>query len=558
MKKLINFYINESDAPKGRIWFMASISGVANAVLLAIINFAASQIANRALEEKFFIMYLVGLLLFVYAQRYALTQTTMAVESLIRKIRLRLVNKIRNADLRFMEAQDPASFYRPITEDSNAISFAALVLVIGSQSVIMLIAVIIYLSFLSTVSLFVCFGFTVIALSIYAEHHKKVRMKLESAYKKETEVFSAISSVLNGFKELKVNRRKSDKLFQYISNSSDEYRKMKVDANLHLIFDSMFSQVSFYTLLVVLVFIVPMFDEAQSGNVFKICATIFFIMGPINSLVNAFPMLAKVNVTVQEIYALEARLDEMAKHTKEVDQQGKLQPLPLASEIGFKDVKFSYRDDSGRVLFGVGPINLTLHKGETIFIIGGNGSGKSTLLKLLCGLYHQDEGSITVDGRRIDELNIQRYREMFSIIFTDFYLFDRLYGLEHVDEQRLNELLRMMELDEKTRYINGRFTNRNLSTGQRKRLAFIVAVLENRPVCIFDELAADQDPQFRKNFYQTILPQLRQEGRVIVAATHDDKYFHCADRVLKMDLGQLAPYDVSEGDVVRENLKRDT
>ncbi len=542
MKKLIDFYINESDAPKGKIWLMASISGTANAILLAIINVAASQISNRALEDRFFVMYLVGLLLFIYAQRYALTETMVAVEDLIRKIRLRLVNKIRNAELRFVESHDPATFYRPITEDSNAISFAALVLVIGSQSVIMLIAVIIYLSFLSIISLFVCVGFTMVALTIYASHQQKVRMKLESAYKNETEVFSAISSVLNGFKELKVNRRKSDKLFQYISNASDEYRKLKVDANMRLIFDSMFSQISFYSLLVVLVFIVPIFDEGQAGNVFKICATIFFIMGPINGLVNAFPMLAKVNVTIQQIYALEAQLDEMEKRHHETMQRGVVQPLPFVGEIAFQDVSFSYLDDGGRPLFSVGPLNLALRKGEIVFIIGGNGSGKSTFLKLLCGLYAQDGGDITVDNQRIDELNRQRYRELFSIIFTDFYLFDRLYGLENVDEKRLHELLRLMELDKKTKYVNGRFTTRDLSTGQRKRLAFIVSVLENRPVCVFDELAADQDPQFRQNFYQNILPQLRQEGRVIIAATHDDKYFYCANRVLKMDAGQLLPY----------------
>ncbi|CAK0767352.1 Cyclic peptide export ABC transporter [Gammaproteobacteria bacterium] len=548
MKKLINFYLNESNAPKGKIWFMASISGISNAILLAIINFAATQISNKALEERFFVMYLVGLLLFIYAQRYALTQATVAVEELIKKIRLRLVNKIRNVELRFIESHDPAIFYRPITEDSNAISFAALVLVIGSQSVVMLIAVIIYLSYLSIISLFVCIISTTVALTIYAEHHKKVRLKLESAYRKETEVFSAISSVLNGFKELKVNRRKSDALFQYIGNASEEYRKLKVDANMRLIFDSMFSQISFYSLLVVLVFIVPMFDESQASNVFKISATIFFIMGPINGLVNAFPMLAKVNVTIQEIYTLEARLDEMEKNHREVNPPGKVEPIPLDAKIDFRDVTFSYLDDNRRVLFSVGPFSLTLRKGEIVFIIGGNGSGKSTLLKLLCGLYYPDGGDIAIDDQRIDEFNYQRYREIFSIIFSDFYLFDRLYGLENVDEKRVNELLRLMELEKKTKYIDGRFTSRDLSTGQRKRLAFIVAVLENRPVCVFDELAADQDPQFRKNFYQKILPQLRQEGRIIVAATHDDKYFYCADRVLKMDVGKLAPYDVHASD----------
>ena len=205
MKNIINFYNNESNAPKGLILLMATISGIANAMLLTVINVAASQIYNKALEDRFFIIYLVGLLLFIYAQRYALTQSTIAVEELIKNVRLRLVNKIRNIELRFIESHNIATFYRPLTEDSNAISFAALILVIGSQSVVMLIVVTLYLGYLSITSFVVTIIFSTIALTIYFEHYKKVRIKLAAAYKKETEVFNSISSVLNGFKELKIN-----------------------------------------------------------------------------------------------------------------------------------------------------------------------------------------------------------------------------------------------------------------------------------------------------------------------------------------------------------------
>ncbi len=543
MNKLLHFYNQESDAPKGKIWLMASISGVANAMLLAIINVAAAQISNQQLEQKFFVLYLIGFMLFIYAQRFALRETTIAVEDVIRNVRLRIVNKIRHAELRFIESQESSSFYRPITEESNAIAFAATVLVSGSQSIILLISVSLYLGYLSTLSFIISVFFILISLYIYKEHHKKVRVKLQNAYKKETEVFSAITTTMNGFKELKINRKKSDALFKHITRLSNEYKSLKVDANLQLIVDMMFSQVSFYSLLIVLVFVVPIFDQSQAAVVYKVSATILFIMGPINGLVNSFPMLAKVNVTIQELYALEERLDTMAKVHDEVHSVRPLAPITSFREISFHEVKFLYRDQAGGKLFEVGPFNLTLKQGEMLFIVGGNGSGKSTFLKLLCGLYYPDEGIIQVDGEVIDRTNYSRYRELFSIVFTDFYLFDRLYGLEQVDEDRLNELLRLMELDKKTAYRNGCFTNRDLSTGQKKRLAFIAAVLENRPICIFDELAADQDPQFRRNFYETILPQLQQEGRVVIAVTHDDKYFHCADRVMKMDFGQFVPYN---------------
>jgi putative ATP-binding cassette transporter len=208
---------------------------------------------------------------------------------------------------------------------------------------------------------------------------------------------------------------------------------------------------------------------------------------------------------------------------------------------------FHYRDKSGKTLFSLSSINLTLKQGEMLFIVGGNGSGKSTLLKLLTGLYYPATGFLYVDDDEIDSSNYQSYRELFAIIFTDFHLFDRLDGLGEVDESRLKSLLRLMELNKKTKYIDGKFTNLELSTGQKKRLAFIAAVLEDKPIYIFDELAADQDPQFRKQFYEVILPDLKKQGKTIIAVTHDDKYFHVADRVLKMEYGQLVNYD--------ENLK---
>ena len=163
-----------------------------------------------------------------------------------------------------------------------------------------------------------------------------------------------------------------------------------------------------------------------------------------------------------------------------------------------------------------------------VFIKGGNGSGKSTFLKLLTGLYPAESGSLTIDGVDVRPTQLQRLRELYSIVFTDFHLFDRLYGLNAIEEERLSQLIHEMELTEKTAFYEGRFSNIDLSTGQRK------------PILIFDEWAADQDPAFRKHFYHDILPALQGEGKTIIAATHDDHYFHAADRVLTMDYGQFA------------------
>ncbi|MCI5132765.1 MAG: ATP-binding cassette domain-containing protein [Candidatus Electrothrix sp. EH2] len=326
-----------------------------------------------------------------------------------------------------------------------------------------------------------------------------------------------------------------------IFNKFPETSRLKISSGLKLVTSMMYGQVSFYILLSILVFILPRFSQTYVDDVYKITATILFIMGPLSQFAGMIPIVARANIAVGTLYKLEERLDKAVGGNAETGH------VPLIKDfqrIKAEELSFFYRDKFGRPLFAINGINLTLLQGELLFIVGGNGSGKSTFLKLFTGLYQPEEGHLYVDEKRIDSKNsYQSYRELFAIIFTDFHLFDRLYGLGEVDEEQVNALLRLVELDKKVQYIDGRFTNLDLSTGQKKRLAFVAAVLEDKAIYIFDELAADQDPQFRKRFYEKILPDLQQQGKTIIAVTHDDHYFHVADRILKMEYGQLVKYN---------------
>jgi ABC-type siderophore export system fused ATPase/permease subunit len=176
-----------------------------------------------------------------------------------------------------------------------------------------------------------------------------------------------------------------------------------------------------------------------------------------------------------------------------------------------------------------------------VFLVGGNGSGKSTALKLISGLYRPDSGGIRVDGVEVTDLTLQAYREMFTCIFTDFHLFERLYGLEHVDADQVAMLLRHMGLEEKVTFADGRFSTQDLSTGQRKRLAMVVALLEQRDIYLFDEWAADQDSWYRDVFYKVLLPALKRTGKTVIAVTHDDRYWGTADRCITLDAGEIVP-----------------
>jgi putative ATP-binding cassette transporter len=287
----------------------------------------------------------------------------------------------------------------------------------------------------------------------------------------------------------------------------------------------------------VTVFIVPSFTPTHSDVIHSITSSIIFIMGPLVMLATGIPVFAKTDDSINRLYNLEETLDKANLAYSE--ETNNYPAFTQFKTLAMQDTVFHYRDHTGQILFTSGPHTFTLQQGELLFIVGGNGSGKSTFLKLLTGLYQPEEGYLYIDGDVVEAIQYLAYRELFSIVFTDFHLFDRVYGLPDLKDEDVNNWLKEMKLEKKTRFHNHQFTNMNLSTGQKKRLAFIVAVLRNHPICIFDELAADQDPQFRQYFYEKILQDLKAQGRTVIVVSHDDQYFHCADRVLKLDDGKI-------------------
>ncbi|HIG17002.1 MAG TPA: ATP-binding cassette domain-containing protein, partial [Candidatus Handelsmanbacteria bacterium] len=209
------------------------------------------------------------------------------------------------------------------------------------------------------------------------------------------------------------------------------------------------------------------------------------------------------------------------------------------SKITVTGIEFAYQNKSAGEQFKIGPLSFDINAGEVLFIVGGNGSGKSTLLKVISTLYQPQQGTIKIDDLTVDDDAIDAYRELFSIIFSDFHLFGKLYGLRHVQPERVNELLGRMQLDGKTTFADECFTSLELSTGQRKRMALAVALMEDKQIYLFDEWAAEQDPEFRSYFYEHLLSELKRNGKTVIAVSHDDRYFHHADRVLKMELGSF-------------------
>jgi len=534
----IRFFCSETNISWRPILIMAILSGVANGLLLGVINTSSASAMNDSVSTRHFLLYMVCMGVFFLSKKYALTRAAVIVEEVLQAVRVRIAGKIRSSELLFIEKLGKPEIYTRLSQDMNLISQSGIVIINACQEAIMLVFCLVYIAYLSTIAFGITIGAISLGVIIYFNHRKGVLKDLHAATGKEAALLDSLNHVLDGFKEIKVNRKKSDSLYATFKGIAAETEELKARTSVRFVTDIMFSQVFFYILIASVIFLLPRFSFVMGDQIMKLTASILFIVGPLDMLVSSVPIITRSNVSVDNLYKLEDMVDNSFKDMGEPDCF-LIEQFRDFKEIKLTNCVFSYLDGENRPLFTVGPINMDIRRGEVLFLVGGNGSGKSTIVKLLTGLYYPVTGTIEVDGMVLNQQMYTSFRELFSIIFGDFHLFDRLYGLEDVDEKKVFELLKLMELEHKTRLTEGHFSTTDLSTGQRKRLALIVSLLEEKDIFVFDEWAADQDPIFRKYFYDEILRDLKKQGKTVIAVSHDDRYFHLADRVVTMEYGRI-------------------
>ena len=305
-------------------------------------------------------------------------------------------------------------------------------------------------------------------------------------------------------------------------------------------------RLTFFIAIGLLLFLWPRIAQADSATLTGYALTVLYLMSPLEQIIGWLPFLGWAMNSVGQIERLGLALDEEAEENTALTPGYPVLRVADWHEIELVGATHAYRREGQPNGFVLGPIDVTINRGQIVFIIGGNGSGKTTLAKLITGLYLPENGHLRLDGRPITPagapgtLGCEGYRQLFSVVFDDAVLFESLWGLEAADlDQRAQEYLRQLELGHVVTVTNGVFSTTKLSRGQRKRLALVTAYLEDRPIYLFDEWAADQDPMFRKIFYQRLLPELKSRGKTVVAVTHDDRYFAVADQVIKLEEGKV-------------------
>lgn len=546
MKYYFDFIKAEASYLNKTMVFMTVVAGVANALAVATAIRTAAQLRPGSLHFQEFFLFCSLMALFWYCKRYSMNESTKMVEGVVRLIRLRILGKLKTTDLLGLEAIDKGIFYSALATDAATISSSTTMAVNAVSSGIMLVFIILYIGAMSSKALFISVGIVGLMVFLYLQNEKEIGFALRQSTVCENTFMDNLGGLLNGFKELKMNRRKyqdfsREDLDAVIDTSAD----LRVDAGLRFNVTILLAQTFLLLAIGGILFLLPQLDQNELPIIPKLIGLIIFTAGPISDFAIAIPAISRAEAAINNIRTLEGLIDLGQSQNERICNEQSVEELSW-NRISLQDVFFQFPLKEGGRPFSIGPMQLEFHRGEITFVVGGNGSGKSTFLKAFTSLYPLSGGHILLDDIEITPYNKASYRNLFSTIFTDYYLFKRLIGIEQPDDELVRTLLARMELSDKTSIENGMITNRDLSTGQKKRLTLILSVLENKPVMVFDEWAADQDPVFRKFFYDVLLPELKANGKTIIAVTHDDNYFYAADRIYKMEYGRCVPYGHAE------------
>lgn len=510
------------------------VGGVSGAALIMVINRALIGSEDWAtLAWTFFGLCLVH----VVAKTWATITLMRLAQSIIFRLRVTLSRKLLQTPMKTLQALGKHGLLAILTKDIETLVAMSHIAPSAIANSIVVVACLAYVAWLS----WGVFVFLTVAMALgMLGYHLAERAPLQQLVKVRSQVdtlYQHFRGLVEGTKELKLNAKRGSMFVEdVIAPSAMNYQQSFVAAMRRYVWVENVGDMLFYVVIGVLLFVLPAFFLQEKAVLAASAFTALYLISPISVLVNAVPELRQVTIAAQRIQQLDGTLTA-------------LEPLPCKSDpfvsdapllLELRDVRHRYVVGAEETQFMLGPVSLEAQSGQILFIVGGNGSGKTTLAMLILGLYEPEQGGIFLNGVSVTRENLQSYRQYFSAVFADFHVFEHLVGADEDNlTSRAESYVEMLGLANKVRIRDGKFSTVDLSSGQRKRLALVSSYLEDRPIYVFDEWAADQDPVFKRIFYTELLPELKARGKTVIVITHDDAYFGCADRVVKLEEGRL-------------------
>jgi putative pyoverdin transport system ATP-binding/permease protein len=532
---LVHYLFRQSWAKLSFIVFAVVVAGLGNVGMLAIITKALTSTPPKG----YYVWIFFGICILTIAFR------GMAEISLLRltqastlQLRLDLSHKLLATPYQKLQKLGKSDLFVTLTHDIETCMHVFLIVPSFVCNCVVVIGCLVYLAWLSwaVFTLFVL----VLGAGVLGFHYAKREplRQMNKVRELVSVLFEQLRGLIDGSRELILNAGRGTMFVdKVIAATAEDFRHWFVRGMTRYSWIGNIGATLFYVLIGILALVLPIWLPQQSEVLIGATLVVLYIMRPVTEMLTSLPALQQASVSLEKIQRLDSDLASQPLH--HVTQ---VQPSTSDSDLNLKLRGICHRYPNGPdgKQFGIGPIDMDVKSGEILFVIGGNGSGKTTLALLLLGLYEPDAGTIKLNDKEVTLDQISNYRQNFSAVFSDFHLFEHLIWTDdHAKHSQARRYLELVGMKDKVEIIQGNYSTLSLSAGQRKRLALVSSYLEDRRVYLFDEWAADQDPQFKRMFYLEMLPELKARGKAVIVITHDDAYFHVADRVVMLREGRL-------------------
>lgn len=531
-------YLDLLGSARGLIFWCIVLTGLA-----AVLNIALVVTVNDAISgglqvspENTALFFGAAALLFLVG---------VVSQTILRKLGVRVISSLRKniagsaliTKYSRIESLGKSKVHASLTYDVQSIfqMFGVFPLVVFNALII--IGGLSYLAYLSPLYCIVLISVISVFILIFYAMSGRINVSYEALRNHEEDLNGNMLILTDGARELSISRAKKSYFYEKLLEPAIDgwgNRCLKLGKQ-EAVLNNLMSLAIFIIFGIILFFVYPSYP-VEPKVISGFFVTLLFIRNPIGIVVESVSVFISASVAYSRVKALNL---ESEGWRDVLDEKVDLVNTPLKLEI--KGVKYQYPEANGEAGFKIGPVNLNISSGEVVFITGANGSGKSTLGKILSSLYEPSEGSISLydlSGKYGKKLI---YPDYLDVIFSDFYLFDFFVeeNERSIRDEGMDYWLSMLELDDKVEINGNMFSTTKLSHGQRKRLALVNSLISNKPILLFDEWAADQDPVFRSFFYNTLLPKFSRLGKMIIVISHDKEYFDRADRMYEMVGGTL-------------------
>lgn len=530
--------LTKSKKAMGFMLILGIFNSILNAGLLIFINNTIIKEPIPFFPEYDWALFIGIILASLICSRFFQTYMIKLTNNLLFDFEIMILKKLRMASYQDFEEIGNEKIYTAIN-DTKVLGSVPEVFMNAFNSLIVILCCFGYLFFISPIGAGLVVVTMVLLLIFYLIRNSAIEKELNERRDLQNTYYQYLADMLHGFKELKMSIVRNNNIFnKFLVKNRIKGKGIAIDTSIKYMDNELTGYYSWYIILGIVMFVLPGIFNINAEKTTAFLITILYLIGPVAVLITLIPTYTMVKISAQRLNLIQQMLDPI----QDKIVQSKLNDADPFQEIRFENVTYFYNDEEKNQKFYLQPINLTIKKGEIIFITGGNGSGKSTFGNLVTGLYKPYEGGIYFNEQKIDSSQLMYYSNKISAVFTTNYIFSENY--DEFNLQGDNEILQMhidmMKMREVLKLDSKRNSfDKNLSKGQQKRLALIYALLEDKDIIILDEWAAEQDPGFRKYFYEEILPCLKEQGKTIIAITHDDEYFDRATRVIKFNFGKI-------------------